>query len=189
MRWAVLASVVTASVLTSVSAHADPQWNASTLAGVCGRGADGSLWDDTCFYTGARADVLFARNRNSDFAIGPYLDVNTAAFDDIRLGGGPSFLMPVHPYFPLVLSAGPFVRHDEKWTPGVEGWLFFGSRSYNFHSAYSLAGGLVFGYQTELRDQKSNAIVIAAQIDVLFVVLPFIAGYQWISGGPATEDD
>lgn len=189
MRWALVASAFAASALTSVAAHADPQWNASALAGVCGRGADGELWNDTCFYTGARADVLFGRNRNSDFGIGPYVDVNTAAFDDLRLGGGPTLLLPVHPYFPIVLSAGPFVRRNGDWTPGVEGWLFFGSRSYNFHSGYGLAGGIVLGYQTELRDQKANAIVIAAQIDLLLLALPAIAGYQWIAGGPGTEDD
>lgn len=189
MRWALGARAVALSALCSVAAHADPQWNASALAGVCGRGADGELWSDTCFYTGARADILFGRNRNSDFGIGPYVDINTAAFDDLRLGGGPTLLLPIHPYFPILLSGGPFVRKNGDFTPGAEGWLFIGSRSYNFHSSYGLAGGIVFGYQTELRGEKANAIVIAAQIDVLLIALPFLAGYQWIAGGPGTEDD
>ncbi len=185
----VVAAIAFVSVSGATNAHADPQWNASALAGVCGRGADGSHWDDTCFYTGIHGDVLLGRNRNSDFGVGPYLQFTTAAFDDIRLGGGGSLLLPVSAYFPIVLSAGGLARHDEKWTPGVQGSVFFGSRSYNFHSSYSLAGGIVLGYEQELRDQKSNAIVIVAQIDALFVALPFIAGYQWIRGGPGTEDD
>jgi hypothetical protein len=189
MRWALAASVVALAALGSATARADPQWNASAVAGVCGRGADGDLWDDTCFYTGARADILFGRNRNSDFGIGPYAGVHTAAFDDLRLGGGPTLLLPVHPYFPVVLSGGPFVRKDGDWTPGAEGWLFLGSRSYNFHSGYGLVGGLLLGYQAELADRKANAIVIGAQIDVVLLALPFLAGYQWIRGGPGTEDD
>src|SRR5262245_4815457 len=104
-------------VTTSVPAHADPQWNASLVTGLCGRGVDDEYWSDTCWYNGARADVLLGRNRNSDFGVGPFASITTAAFDDIRLGGGGSILLPITPYFPLVLSGGGYARHDDGWTP------------------------------------------------------------------------
>src|SRR5215217_3354426 len=116
-------------VTASCSARADPQWNAGLITGVCGRGQDDAYWDDTCWYNGARADVLFGRNRNADFGVGPFASISTAGFDDLRLNAGGSLLIPVTPYFPIVLSAGGYARHDDGWTPGASGWLFFGSRS------------------------------------------------------------
>lgn len=173
-----------AATLGSVgSAHAEPQWNASAVTGVCGRGADGSYWQDTCWYNGARADVLFGRSRYSDVSAGPFVSLTTAAFDDLRLGGGASVLLPVTDYLPLGVSLGGYARHQDDWQPGVSGWLFFGSRSYNFHSSYVMAGGLLLGLEQDLKDEKQNAIVIGAQIDGLVLALPFIFAYEWLRGG------
>lgn len=182
------AGLAFAFVLTSaLSAHADPQWNASALTGVCGRGESGNWWQDTCWYNGARADVLFGRNRNSDFAVGPFAQVATAGFDDLRLTGGASLLIPLTAYFPLMLSAGGYERHQDGWHPGASGWLFFGSRSYNFHSSYVMTGGLLLGVEQDFRAPRPNAIFVGAQIDGLVLVLPFIAAYEWIKG--RNEDD
>ena len=68
------------------------------------------------------------------------------------------------------------------WRPGVSGWLFFGSRSFNFHSSYVMAGGLLLGVERDLRDPNQSAVVIAAQIDGLVLALPFVLGYEWLAG-------
>ncbi|MCC6902317.1 MAG: hypothetical protein IT377_25320 [Polyangiaceae bacterium] len=177
-----------ATLLVHETARAEPQWNASALTGVCGRGTGGSYFDDTCWYNGVRADVLFGRDRYSDVSAGPFLGVTTAGFDDLRIGGGATLLLPVTQYFPLGLSGGAHARNaDGSWTPGVSGWLFFGSRSYNFHSRYVMAGGLLFGVEHDLRRPDQNAVVIAAQIDGLVLALPFVLGYEWLAG--RNEDD
>ncbi len=168
-------------------AEADPQWNASLVTGVCGLGAKSSYWDDTCFYNGVRADLLFGRNRYSDVSAGPFVSVATASFDDLRTGGGATLLLPITDYLPLGLSLGAYGRHDDGWHPGASGWLFFGSRSYNFHSSYVMAGGLLLGLERDLDSQGRNAIFVGAQIDGLVLALPFIFTYEWLRGSP--DDD
>jgi hypothetical protein len=177
-----------ATLLASEAASASPQWNASALTGICGLGAESSYWQRSCWYNGLRADVLFGRSRDSDFAIGPFTQLATAGFDDLRLSGGGSFLIPATSYFPLVLSASGYARHEDAWTPGISGWLFFGSRSYNFHSSYVMAGGLLFGIEHDVGGPKQNAIFVGAQIDGLILALPFIAAYQWIKGRDESND-
>jgi hypothetical protein len=177
-----------ATLLAAESAQASPQWNASALTGVCGLGSEDHYWDRTCFYNGLRADVLFGRSRNSDFAVGPFAGLATAGFDDLRLSGGGSFLIPLTAYFPLVLSASGYERHEDEWTPGVSGWLFFGSRSYNFHSSYVMAGGILLGLEHDVGGPKQNTIFVGAQIDALILALPFVAAYEWIKGRDESND-
>ncbi len=171
--------------MLSASARADPQWNASWLTGVCGTGSN-AYWKHTCWFNGLRGDVLFGRSRNADLGVGPFLHVTTAGFQDVRLGGGVTTLLPVHPYFPIGLSAGGYARHSAAgWEPGLSGWFFFGSKSYNYHSSYIMTGGLLVGMNYGLGPTKERTIVIAAQIDGLVLALPFIIGYEWLRGPPA----
>ena len=182
MRWP-FAVVVCASATWTAAAEAAPQWNASAITGVCGTGTRDAWWQDTCWFNGARADLMLGRERNSDFGIGPHLDATTAGFEDVRLGGGLTGLVPWHAYFPLVLSAGAYARRDDdRWEPGIAGWAFLGSRSFNFHSSYVMAGGLLAGVQYGLGDSRETAIVIAAQIDGLILALPFVLAYEAIRG-------
>lgn len=188
MKPAVLV-VAVASVLSLRSAAADPQWNAAAVPAVAGLGEGSDYWQDTVFYGAVQADVLFGRSRNSDLGVGPYATVATAAFDDLRLGGGGSLQLPIHPYFPLVLSAGGYGRNDaEGWHPGATGRLFIGSRSYNFHSSYVMAGGLVVGLDQDLDSDRHNAWIVGAQIDGLVLALPFLFAYEWIKGRPDADD-
>jgi hypothetical protein len=159
------------------------EWNASALTGVCGTGIDRQYWRDTCWFNGLRADVLFGRSHSLDFAAGPFADVTTMGFDDVRFGGGASALLPVHPFLPLVFSGGGYARKSELgWEPGIEGYVFFGSRSYNFHSSYGIAAGLIAGLHYGLGDSRETAIVIALQIDGQILLLPFVAAYQLVRG-------
>ena len=172
----------------SAQAKADPQWNASLLTGVCGTGSN-AYWQHTCWFNGLRGDVLFGRSRNADIGVGPFMQLTTAGFHDLRLEGGPTLLLPVHPYFPIQLSAGGYARHSAAgWEPGVSGWLFIGSKSYNYHSSYIMTGGLLVGLHYGLGRTKERTIVIAAQIDGLALALPFIIGYEWLRGPPSGDD-
>jgi hypothetical protein len=125
------------------------------------------------FHLGGRGDVLFLRNRGADMAVGPYVDVATAAFHDLDLGGGVEWLLPVRDDLPIVLSGGPFWRNGEShaWAPGVEGTFFFGSRSYNFHSWYGLAAGL-FAQSRWIPQASSLDLVFGVQIDAEILALP-----------------
>ncbi len=153
-----------------------PQINTAFVTGLCGHGEPHSLWSDSAWCNGLRADVLFGRARNSDFALGPYVHVTSAGFWDARYGAGLSWLVPVTGDFPLILSGG--AGGHELEAPALEGWLFFGPRTYNFHALYSLSAGLLLGFQRDLGARSANQFVIAAQIDGLVLALPFLLAYQ-----------
>ncbi len=186
LRSAAGAGIAAAILGLAGAARADPQWNVSLTTGVCGVGEGGSYWDDTCWHNGLRGDVMFLRERNSDFGLGPYLDFTTAGFDDVKLGGGGSLHIPVHPFVPIVLSGGGYARHSKPfgWEPGIAGWLFIGSRSYNFHSSYIIASGLLVGLQRGFGDSDETAVIIAIQLDAVLASLPFVIGYEAIKGPP-----
>jgi hypothetical protein len=171
--------------LTSSVAAAEPQWNVSVLAGAAGEGRDREVWQNTAFYGGLRGDILLGRERNADAGAGPYAEIATAAFDALRMGGGAELLIPVSAYFPLIPSVGGYARYDETgFEPGVSARLFFGSRSYNFHSSYGMAGGLLVGIDYGLGESRELVVIIAAQLDGLVLSLPFVAGYTWLRGPP-----
>lgn len=188
MRVGLLLGVASALLALSSAARADPQWNASLLTGVCGRGARPSWWQDTCWYNGVRGDVLFGQSRDADLGVGPFAAVTTAGFDDLRLEGGASVLLPVSAFVPVGLSAGGYARKSEfGWEPGLSGWMFVGARSYNFDSSYSMAGGLLVGLQYGLGETRETTLVIGAQLDALALALPFLLGYQWLRGPPSDD--
>ena len=141
----------------------------------------GSTATAGAFHLGGRADVLFLRARGSDMALGPYLDVATSSFRNLDAGGGAEWLVPmVADEFPFVLSAGAFFRNGDgrAWTPGVEGSLFFGSRSYNFHSVYGLAAGLFAQTRWVPSSPASVDLVFGVQIDAELIALPFLFVYE-----------
>jgi hypothetical protein len=130
----------------------------------------------TEFELGARADVLFARSRGFDMGVGPYVEAATLAFRRTDLGGGGEWLLPVRDDLPLVLSAGAFARreNDATWAPGGEGSVFFGSRSYNFHSWYGLAIGVFAQTLYVPGPDRELDVVIGARIDGELLVLPWL---------------
>lgn len=168
------------------TARADPQTSIGlTVGGVVrdglpgeGRGGGGGV--SGAFHLGARGDVLLFRSRNSDMAVGPYVDVATASFHDADLGGGLGWLLPVTEDFPLLLSAGGFARDGDgrSWRPGLEGTLLVGPRSYNFHSWYGLAGGLFVQTRWVPQSPSTLDVVIGAQIDLELIALPFVFAWQ-----------
>jgi hypothetical protein len=159
-------------------ALAAPQWNVGmTLGGVSEDATTPPIREQ--LHWGARGAVLLLRSRGSDMAIGPYVDVATAAFHDGDIGGGAEWLLPVRDDLPLVVSGGFFARNGEGhvWAPGWEGTLFWGSRSYNFHSSYGMAAG--FFVQTRYLPGSTGQtdLVVGLQLDGEMLLLPalFIA--------------
>ena len=168
--------------LRAPDAAADPQASAGLTIGGVVQDVVGPSHASGAFHLGGRASVLFLRNRGADMALGPYLDVATASFENLDLGAGAEWLIPVRDDLPLVLSAGAFWRdgNGRSWSPGAEGTVFFGSRSYNFHSWYGLAAGL-FAQSRWIPESPSTVdLVFGAQIDGEILLLPAILIYEAI---------
>jgi hypothetical protein len=165
------------AILMAGDAGADPQASAGLTVGggvenvVGPPGSTGGA-----FYLGGRGSILFLRNRGADMALGPYLDVATASFHNVDLGGGLEWLLPVRDDLPIVLSAGAFWREGEgrSFSPGMEGTVFFGSRSYNFHSWYGLAAGLFAQTRWVPSSPSTLDLVFGLQIDAEILALPSI---------------
>lgn len=172
-------ALATILVARASPAHADPQTSVGLTIGGVVRDVQGS-GTSGAFHLGARGDVLLFRSRNSDMAVGPYVDVATASFHDADLGGGLGWLLPVTEDFPLLLSAGGFARDGDGqgWRPGLEGTLLVGPRSYNYHSWYGLAGGLFVQTRWLPQSPSTVDVVIGAQIDVEILALPFVFAWQ-----------
>jgi hypothetical protein len=139
---------------------------------VCGLGSDGVPWKTTRPCLALAADLLLGRERNGDFAVGPFVEVSTAGFWDVRLGGGASVLFPVHDDFPLVASAGLFAH--ELRSAALGGTLFWGARSYNFHGKYGLALGVYAGATVDLDARRETLVVLGADVDAFFLAAPFL---------------
>jgi hypothetical protein len=160
------------------AASAEPQASVGLTVGAAGEGYDHQFWKQrTAFHLGLHGDVIFGRSTTSDFGIGPYAEVMTHAFDEVQFGGGVSGLLPVIDAFPIVLSAGAYGRRgSDKFglEPGVAGELFWGSRSYNFHSKYMISGGLLTQLRYGLGPSHETSIVVSAQVDVLLLAMPVL---------------
>jgi hypothetical protein len=107
--------------------------------------------------------------------VGPYVALGTAAFDDLRVAGGLSALLPVVEDFPLVVSGGVLATGEGQW--GLDSAVFFGLRSYNFYGAYNFAGGGFLGYQRTFGASSENVISIGVQVDALIVAFPFLLAW------------
>jgi len=163
-------------------AAAEPQASVGLTIGGVVQDVVGPSKPEGAFHLGGRASMLFLRNRGPNMAVGPYRDVATASFDNVDLGGGAEWLIPVRDDLPLVLSAGGFWREGDgrSWSPGAEGTVFFGSRSYNFHSWYGLAAG-VFAQSRWVPSSPSTVdLVFGVQIDGELLLLPALLIYEAI---------
>jgi len=189
LRIPIVGSIVLGILCASVGANADPQGNAGLTLGVAGVGESGAIGDHAEFHLGARGDILFARDQPSDFGLGPYAEIGTLGFDELHVGGGLSALLPVHPTFPIVLSGGAYGRYGDDgfgFEPGIAGSLFWGTRSYNFHTDYVMAAGLLVSYRASMGDSGQSALVVGAQLDAVVLSLPFVMLFDLIRG-PSDE--
>jgi hypothetical protein len=173
------AAVLLCAFSTIGVAHARPQANAAWTTGVCGTGTKDELWQRTTWCNGLRADVLFGRERGRELALGPYAQISSAGFWDARYGAGLSLLAPLDDDFPLVFSLGAGGHELEAMQ--LESWLFWGARTYNFHSSYSISAGLLLGASRDLSSSGASTLFVGAQIDGLILALPLLLAYEAIA--------
>lgn len=160
-----------ATCLLPRAAHAEPRWNAGFETGICFSGDSLSL-QRPGFCNALHADVLFLRNGGSDLGLGPSLRLGTARFDDVRLDGGVSLLLPVFGAFPLVLEAGPHLRNFHE--AGVFGSVFFGLRSFNHYGHYDMATGISLLAERSFSAGTPSALWLTARVDAAWLALPFV---------------
>lgn len=175
------ATVFAAVAVFASPTEARPQANVGLTLGVAEVGHRDDPFGKLHFSMGGRGDVLFFRERNADWGVGPYAEVLTTSFDDLQLGAGLSALVPVHDYLPIVVSGGAYGRHsDFGWEPGVAASVFWGTRSYNYHASYGLTAGLLLQGRYGLGDSRETAVILAGQVDLALIGLPFLLAYEAI---------
>jgi len=169
-------------LLLEARAAADPQVSAALTVGA-GAGELRAAQAKPLFHLGLHADVMLFRKRDAQFDLGPYIEVLTRTFETFEVGGGASVLIPVTEGAPIILSGGPFARFarpsgtagtSEGWDAGIAGELFFGSRSFNFHSVYGFAIGGFFQTRVGLGPQQQLDVLGGLQIDFELLALPFL---------------
>lgn len=171
-----------ALVLAPCSALADPQVHAGVTVG----GGARDLRDDVrgVFHLGATADVLLFRRKQTDIGFGPYVQLATASFQTFESGVGASLLLPTGgPVF--LLSAAPHLRVGARLSDplrpldasavdlGATATLFFGSRSYNFHSVYSYQLG-VFIEGRQGFTSRQTEIYGGVHVDLAVLAMPVV---------------
>lgn len=177
-----LVAVTAWATLTTThdDAVAKPQISTGARIGAAGESVSDRTWQYTNLYAGFRGDVLFGRESNADFGGGPYADVSTSGFDDVRLGAGASGVLPVHLDFPLVVSAGAYAKSaSPNWHAGFSAELLWGFRSFNYHAVYSWSAGLFAGVQADVTSGGGHTVVAGAQLDNAIIALPFVILVNW----------
>lgn len=174
------AIAATGLLLGPRAALADPQASVGVTAGAAIEDVVAPRSPFGAFHLGLRGDVLFLRSEPRQMGLGPYVDVATEGFSNLDAGGGASWLIPALEDLPLVLSAGAFARNGQQrsWAPGLEGTVFLGSRSYNFHSDY----GMAFGFFGQTRWVPSTPavldVVMGVQLDLELLALPVLFVFE-----------
>lgn len=181
-----LTSGLALGVLLTVSsaAHADTQISTGVTTGFALTDLRAHNGPRGAYTLGGRFDFLFGRSSPRDMAIGPYVEILTTAFDSIEGGGGVAWLVPTGATG-FVFSAGAFAR-STGWgvEPGGAATIFWGSRSFNYHSAYTISAGLFaqgrYGLGGSDSSQQAD-VLFGAQIDLEYFALPFLFAYQAIA--------
>jgi hypothetical protein len=178
---ALAAGLIGAVSAWATPAAAHPQITSGVTTGVAFTDIRASYGPRPAYQLGARLDLLFLREAPRDMALGPYVEMTTAAFDTFEGGGGLAWLVPTGPTA-FVLSSGVFARTSRfGWEPGLAGTLFWGSRSFNFHSAYAVGVGLFAQGRYGLGDGKQGDAILGVQLDLEYLALPFVLVYQAIA--------
>jgi hypothetical protein len=174
--------------LFPLSAAAAPQVSTSLVVG--GGAADLRANEPSkprgVFHLGAWADAIFLRQRSSDMGLGAYVHFDTTAFDTLSFGGGATWLVPLGSPV-LSLSAGALGRSSSRGLePALSTTLFFGSKSYNFHSLYGLTAGLFAQMRYGIGKSDQAELLFGAQIDLAILALPFIYVVESFKTHPST---
>jgi len=163
------------------SAHAEPQLSAALTTGAALTDMRASNGPRVAYHLGGRFDALLLRDRAGTMALGPYVDVASEAFDTFQAGGGLEWLIPAgDPAF--ILSAGGFARTSRfGWEPGAQATIFWGARSFNYHSLYSPGVGLFLQGRYGFGDGKQADAILGVHLDLEYFVLPALFIYEAIA--------
>ena len=176
------AIAATLTVLTTAAnAAAAPQISGGVTSGLALTDLRASNGPRVAYHLGGRFDCLWLRERAGTMAFGPYVDVATEAFDTFQGGGGVEWLVPAGDTA-FVFSTGGFARTSRFGVnPGVEATIFWGSRSFNYHSVYGLGVGLFAQGRWGFGDGKQADAIFGAQVDLEYFALPFLFAYEAIA--------
>ena len=167
-------------LLAARPAVAAPQIGAGVTTGVALTDLRAGNGPRVAYHLGGRFDALFLRDRAGTMALGPYLELQTQAFDTFESGGGVEWLVPAGDSA-FVVSAGAFARTSHfGWEPGAAGTIFWGSRSFNYHSVYGLGVGLFLQGRYGFGDGKQADALAGVQVDLEYLALPFLFAYEAI---------
>ncbi len=165
--------------LFAANAQATPQISAALTAGAAASSFEADGGPRFAAHLGGRFDVLLLRERAGTMAFGPYIEGLTVGFETLELGGGAEWLVPVGDTA-FVLSAGVFTKPGERsGSSGAAAGIFWGSRSFNYHSAYAPSAGLfVQGRATAESHFGAPSLLVGAHIDLEYLALPWVLAYQ-----------
>ncbi len=172
---AVFACALLACAGVAREAHARVQNSAQTQIGVVGVGRDGRAWAQTRLNLGLRFESIWLREGPRDVGIGPYVEARTASFQYGEYGGGLVAVLPVEQTFPLWVGGGGFARREfDRFAPGFNGFVGWGGRSFNHHSSYAMAYGLLLDARVHRGDTPGFDLVLTATIDLQGFALPWL---------------
>lgn len=167
-------------LLTPALASAKVQNSASGQIGVVGVSGE-RFWDRTRMNLGLRFESLWFREGPKDFGLGPYVEARTASFGHADYGAGLLALLPVDQTFPIWFGGGVFARRENSaFSSGYNGFLAWGGRSFNHHSTYAMAFGLLLDARVHRGPVPGVDLVLTASIDLQALAYPLIIGLSWL---------
>lgn len=151
-----------------------PQWSSGLVLGACGVGTDG-FWQATDFCGAVLAEAIFLRQRQADVGLGPYAQVGTSGFVDVRGSCGASLHVPLGEIFHVASRVGPLLLYDGVAAGGVEGFLELGVRGLNREGHYTMTHSVVVGVQQALGATARHGTTawIGLRLDGFWLALPF----------------
>jgi hypothetical protein len=178
-----LASFAAALVLLAfaTTSEARPQISSGLTTGAAFTDLRAENGPRVAYHLGGRLDLLFGREGPHDMAIGPYVELMTQAFDTIETGGGVAWLVPTGSAG-FVFSGGGFARSSRfGLEPGVAATIYWGARSYNYHSSYAISAGLFAQGRYGLGDGHQADAIVGVQLDLVYLALPWVFAYEAIT--------
>jgi hypothetical protein len=173
------ASTFTTFVVVVPTAFAAPQISSGVTAGAAVRSPGDS--PSPAFSLGGRVDVLLGRNRHPSMGLGPYAEFLSTGFRSVEAGAGAAWLVPTWASV-LVASGGFFGRSSSRgFESGAGCSLFWGARSYNFHSSYAPSAGLFVQARFGLGESRQADVLAGAQVDLEYFALPFLLLYEAVA--------
>lgn len=172
---------VASLVWLAPKAIAHPQISSGLTTGIALADLRADNGPRAAYHIGGRLEVLLGRQKPSDMAVGPYLAFTTLAFDSVEAGGGVAWLVPTGATG-FLFSGGAFARSSRFGVePGSAATVFWGARSFNYHSAYAMSTGLFLQGRYGLSgDGRQGDVLVGVQVDLEYFALPFIFAYQAI---------